>query len=162
MLEIGSYAGDSAQIFWMFFGDVTCIDPHNWFMAPHTSLGEVEEQFAANTQWRGIKHIKKFSHEVFARDDLMSLLPPWVSCVYIDADHSYAATKRDIINSWSLIRENGFICGHDYGVVTPEAILSKQDGVKQAVDELFGEPDKYYIDTSWVVQKTKDRKLNLI
>lgn len=158
MIEIGSYAGDSTQLFWMYFSPVIAIDPHNWFMEPHKSTEEVAAIFKANTEWRDIQHIKMFSDDAFKWQN-QSLLPHWVSCVYIDGDHSYGACKQDILNSWPFICDDGFICGHDYGLNTSGAIASKQDGVKQAVDEMFGQPDRLYEDTSWVVQKKNGRMI---
>jgi len=34
--------------------------------------------------------------------------------VYIDANHTYDAIFNDINNWWPLIKNNGYICGHDY------------------------------------------------
>lgn len=34
--------------------------------------------------------------------------------IYIDADHSYSAVKRDLCLSLSKIKKGGLICGHDY------------------------------------------------
>ena len=158
MIEIGSYTGDSTQIFWMYFDPVIAIDPHTWHMAPMNSDEEVGELFKINTAWRDIQHLKITSAEAFENPIHRIRLPPWVSCVYIDADHSYEACKRDILNAWPLICDGGYICGHDYGLNDATAILSKQDGVKQAVDEIFGEPDRLYEDSSWCVQKKEGRK----
>jgi len=48
--------------------------------------------------------------------------------VFIDADHSYPAVKRDF-NNWStLIKSNGLIAFHDSDV----------EGVKQVLDEIVG------------------------
>ena len=74
--------------------------------------------------------------------------------VYIDGNYAYDFVKRDIQLYWPLIEEGGFLCGHDYGLTIPQ-----QDGVKPAVAECFGEPDKIYIDTSWVIKKTAERKI---
>ena len=157
MIELGSYAGDSTQLFYLFFSPVISIDPHSWFMPPHKSVDEVKEQFNNNTVWRGIQYLNHTSHDVFEKPELEKLLPRRVCCVYIDADHCYGSVKRDILNSYPYICDDGFICGHDYGLTCPEAVAAKQDGVKQAVDEIFGEPDKLYRDTSWVVQKKPGR-----
>lgn len=53
-----------------------------------------------------------------------------VDFVFIDADHSYEAVKKDIEAWLPKIRKNGIISGHDYGNGNPS-------GVKQAVDEKF-------------------------
>jgi hypothetical protein len=62
-----------------------------------------------------------------------------VDMVYIDAGHTYEEVKSDI-ETW-LPKCNKFIVGHDYQEDFP--------GVKQAVDEIFGEVNT--IDTIWWV-----------
>jgi hypothetical protein len=63
--------------------------------------------------------------------------------VYIDALHGYHVVKRDIALWKTKVRS--FICGHDY--------FDKFKGVIQAVNEAFGQPDRVYKDTSWVVYR---------
>jgi hypothetical protein len=50
--------------------------------------------------------------------------------VYIDAEHSYEAVKKDIKLWLPHVKPGGFISGHDYG-------HKRFPGVKQAVDEAF-------------------------
>ena len=159
MIELGSYSGDSTQIFWLFFDPVIAVDPHEWFVAPLHNKEEVSELFKNNTEWRGIQYLKCRSDNAFNDPFYRIRLPSWVSCVYIDASHDYDSVVKDIHNAWPLICEGGVICGHDYGITNIEAVEAKQDGVKQAVDEIFGEPDRLYEDTSWVVQKKEGRKI---
>lgn len=68
--------------------------------------------------------------------------PASVDFVFIDADHSYAAVKRDIDVWLPKVKPGGMIAGHDYG---------EPCGVKQAVDERFGSRVKT-IGTVWFVQ----------
>ena len=143
----------------MRFNNYSDNDPHTWFMAPMKSNEEVAEQFRNNTEWRGVQYLKMTSNEAFENPINRIRIPERVSCVYIDADHSYPACHRDILNAWDCLYDGGMICGHDYGLNTPGAVASKQDGVKQSVDEIFGEPDRLYEDTSWVVQKKEGRKI---
>jgi hypothetical protein len=37
-----------------------------------------------------------------------------IDAVYIDADHSYEAVKSDLYLSYEVVKNGGFICGHDY------------------------------------------------
>lgn len=51
--------------------------------------------------------------------------------VFIDADHSYAGCKHDIVAWLPKVKKGGWISGHDYN--HPD-----QGEVKKAVDEMFG------------------------
>lgn len=52
--------------------------------------------------------------------------------VYIDADHRFEEVLKDITAWRPLVKEGGFIAGHDYG-------SARHTGVKQAVDSIFSE-----------------------
>ncbi len=54
--------------------------------------------------------------------------------IYIDADHTYDAVKRDLENFRALIRPGGILAGDDYGVRG-----WWEDGVKRAVDDFARE-----------------------
>jgi hypothetical protein len=57
--------------------------------------------------------------------------PGQLDFVFIDANHRYDEVRQDI-DEWLLkIKPGGLLCGHDYG--------GRQQGVKQAVDEAFGD-----------------------
>jgi len=51
--------------------------------------------------------------------------------IYIDADHSYDAVKKDLHNWYSKLKPGGLFSGHDY-------VNNDNCGVKQAVDEFAG------------------------
>ena len=63
--------------------------------------------------------------------------------VFIDASHDYQSVKDDIEAWMPKVKEGGVLSGHDY----PD-----WDGVKKAVDEVFGK-DKIARYGSWVHQK---------
>ena len=149
MLEVGSYAGESADIF-AASGKVKtlwCIDP--WLpgydendKASSTDFVEVEAAFDKIVE----KHptvIHKFKGvlEGFIKEH------PEVhpNLVYIDACHTYEGCKNDIINALKLNPK--IISGHDYAHWCP--------GVIQAVDEVLGKPHKTFCDGSWIVRLSK-------
>jgi hypothetical protein len=87
---------------------------------------------------------------VYIRSDIPGV---WtiVECdaVYIDGLHTYEGVKNDIIH-W-LPQTKKVICGHDY--YEDEEFLKIHPhvaGVKVAVDEMLGKPDKIYSDGSWL------------
>lgn len=60
--------------------------------------------------------------------------------IFLDADHSYEGTKRDIELALEHIKPGGIIAGHDYRKCWP--------GVMRAVDELLGSTT--LVDTIWI------------
>ena len=67
---------------------------------------------------------------------------------YIDSSHHYQETY-DEIKAWlPLVHEGGLIGGHDYAATRPE-----HQGVRQAVDEVFGKENvKEGDDMVWYVE----------
>lgn len=70
--------------------------------------------------------------------------PKSLSGVFLDADHSYEAVKADIEAWLPLIKNGGWIAGHDY--------CFGWRGVKKAVKECFGRDYKRLKDTIWYHQ----------
>jgi len=56
---------------------------------------------------------------------LMEVVGPEFDLIFIDADHSYKAVKRDVIHWRKLVKHGGILCGHDIG----------WPGVRKAVDQ---------------------------
>ena len=153
MIEIGSNTGDSAQMFSLFFRQVYCIDAfiEDYYM--NVSGEEVYKRFISKTADRNIELVRCLSGQAFDKP-YREQLPEKAGLIYIDCDHSYPSVKRDIFNSWPVLIDGGILCGHDYGLISPG-----QDGVKTAVDEIFGRPDRVYIDTSWKIRKIDGRMI---
>lgn len=67
--------------------------------------------------------------------------------VFIDAGHDYESAMADIVVWWPLVREGGFLCGHDF--------QQKFPGVMKAVAENFPLMRVGICpDSMWVVQKS--------
>jgi hypothetical protein len=148
MVEIGSYAGESTEIFAKHFKEVIAIDPFSYIEddlnAPFYNQTNIEwssvyEKFLSNTEnYKNINHIKKTS------DDSISEIPnDYVDFVYIDGLHTYEQVKTDIKNYLPKIKKGGFIGGHDYH--------PNWQGVVDAVNEHF-KIDKTFSDTSWIIK----------
>jgi hypothetical protein len=65
--------------------------------------------------------------------------------IYIDGLHTYEGVKNDIKNFLPLVKKGGVIGGHDYTNQIPHLV-----GVYEAVNEMFGQPDKVFGDNSWI------------
>ena len=153
MWELGSFAGESAEVFAGYFRTVHCVDP--WQDAcGATSAAEVEGSFDERAAICG--NLKKYKADSLA---VLSMVPDGsVDFVYVDAGaHSYQENMRDITAWWPKVRKGGFLGGHDFTV--PE--LHAADvfpGVEASVRDFFGgHPEGYglrvFPDTSWVVRK---------
>jgi hypothetical protein len=154
ILEIGSFAGQSADIFSDYFGKVVAIDVWQSGYDPtgvdkasdpkFYNMKKVEAQFdALCLKKRNIKKQKSSSEEAVKCFEDLSL-----DTVYIDGNHNYKPVREDILRWLPKVKLGGFICGHDYN--------SKHfPGVRKAVNETLGEPVATFRDSSWVVRKNE-------
>ena len=93
--------------------------------------------FDKNTANKNIVKLKMTMEEAF------NFLPE-LDVIYIDGDHRYDFVLKDIELSLRKIKKNGIISGHDYN--------NNDIGVINAVNKIFGKPDKVFSDTSWFVK----------
>ena len=83
-----------------------------------------------------------------------------VDAIYIDADHEYNSVKIDLELSYKVIKNGGYICGHDYH-------KDKFPGVWQAVNEFCSNNNlkiKLLSDDllpSYVIQVEKTEKISI-
>jgi predicted O-methyltransferase YrrM len=144
MVEIGSYVGDSSEIFAQYFKFIYCVDPwengydSNDAASYQYPMNIIESQFDELCgRYDNIKKIKKKSIDVVDEFKNKSL-----DMVYIDGKHTYEAVKEDIKLWLPKIKDNGYIAGHDY--------QSKFQGTIDAVKEVLGYPNLIFPDTSWI------------
>ena len=145
MIEIGSYAGESTEIFAKHFKKVISIDPfcNNYDDNDVTStnfmeLTDVYKVFCERiSKYNNIVHIRKTSDD--AIEELSNIK---IALVYIDGLHTYNQVIKDIKNYKPLLDKNGFMAGHDY---TPH-----WQGVLQGINETLGLPDQTFRDGSWI------------
>ena len=132
MLEVGSFAGESALMFYDSgkFKSITCVDV---WQDKHAAerMAYAEKSFNERVGDKVIKIKSAFTE---------SINLPKFDFIYIDADHNYESVKQDIILAKKLIKPNGIIAGHDY--------RETYQGVIKAVKEEFSEV-KIYRDSSW-------------
>jgi hypothetical protein len=148
LVEIGSYMGESAEIFAQILPNskIICIDP---FLSGYDELDcassadftDVEQQFDLRTaNYSNIVKTKGFSTDFKIKCD----------AIYIDGRHSYEGVKEDILHWKPYVKS--IISGHDYYLEHTETYRNNPhiQGVIKAVREVLGEPDKTYVDCSWI------------
>jgi hypothetical protein len=73
-------------------------------------------------------------HRGFTSSILSSFPDNYFDFVYIDADHSYAGFKQDLIISYEKVKIGGQVCGHDYN-------HEQYPGIVLALEEFCTEKD---------------------
>jgi hypothetical protein len=146
-IEIGSFIGESANLLSLFFKELICIDPQGDDVFSGYKSDDIKEKFRLNTEGRNITLIPGKAEDVFAQfpDNNFGF-------IYIDGGHVYGCVSQDIKNYYGKIIDGGYIGGHDY-----DNGIELCAGVKQAVDEAFGQPDYCFEDFSWLVKKGPER-----
>lgn len=143
MVEVGSYAGESADTFASMpqVQEIWCVDP--WSPgyddvgdpASKSDFSEVEAAFDKVMEMHKDK-IRKFKGTF--REFAKSRPGVRPDLVYIDGCHQYDSVKDDI--AAAIASGATFICGHDHN----------WPGVGRAVAEAFGRPLRVLSDTSWI------------
>jgi hypothetical protein len=160
IVELGSYRGESTEVWAKHYQDVTAIDPWSFIVTPSTMLDFMNniQQHKEDIDWENLSTIftdveKSFDERMepysvtklkMNSEDAVHIFDDGtIDLIYIDAMHDYPTVNRDI-DSWKdKVKPGGFISGHDYADRWP--------GVIHAVEEHFGKPDAVFSDTSWVV-----------
>ena len=115
ILEIGSYEGRSAIFFLKNFSDsnITCVD--TWAGSDELSIANfelIEKNFDLNTSFYQSNNILmkyKMTSNKFFRENYK-----YFDLIYVDGDHSSDQVKIDLINSWNVLKNGGFLVLDDY------------------------------------------------
>jgi predicted O-methyltransferase YrrM len=145
MVEVGSAAGISTEIFAAHFDEVISIDPYlAGYDDSDTHSAPAHIQAASdlwNERMRSLPHVKQIREK--SPDAARHFADESLDFVYIDACHLYAAVQADIDAWLPKIKPGGAIGGHDFS--------PKYPGVQRAVWETFKEP-RTFSGTHWIVR----------
>jgi predicted O-methyltransferase YrrM len=151
MIELGCYVGESTEIFASSgkFSSISAIDPwegnyDNKDFASRADMSEIEKAF--DERMKGFDNIKKV--KLKGNDAVDQFEDKSLDLVYIDACHTYKAVKNDIEKWLPKLKDSGFMAGHDI----------RMRGVRNAIHQTVGKPDKKFSDDSWVVSVKKVRE----
>lgn len=145
MVEIGSYQGESAQMFLDsgIVGRLYCVDP--WQMnfdkndvCAFTDMARIEREF--DRRVGGDARVVKVKGTVDTLVDRLAKEGTAVDVVYVDGCHTYEAVKYDLTRVLAHVRPR-VVCGHDFS--------ERWSGCRRAVLEVVGVPDVTFCDTSW-------------
>lgn len=76
---------------------------------------------------------KTFLKQTMSVEYLNSVRENTLDWVYIDTDHTYATTKSELESAAKAVKNDGYICGHDYTSISYSGL--KRYGVVEAVNE---------------------------
>jgi hypothetical protein len=117
------------------------------------ALDELYESFCESVKDRNVKVIRDYSFEAVKQFD-----DNYFDFVYIDGDHSYEGTKRDIIDWYPKVRKGGILSGHDFGNPGNKRM---KFGVTKAVKEFVNNrklSGKFFVgkeaNPSWFIVRT--------
>ena len=144
MVEVGSFAGVSSELFALHCKDIICVDEWNpyWEIQTPELIQSAEDQFdKLLLNYINITKYKSSSVEAATKFSDNSL-----DFVYIDAAHDYENVKKDITAWLPKVKIGGVIAGHDYH-------HNPYIQVYEVVNEFFANDYKIssYPDSSWAV-----------
>jgi hypothetical protein len=135
LIEIGSYMGESMEIFADsgLFSKIICIDPwtNGYDFEDLSSLDceDAELHFdERKSKYDFVEKIKNKNENVVSMFENES-----IDIIYIDGNHQPSEVKRDILNWLPKIKKDGIISGHDWFL---------EDGkIQKTIIETIGHPD---------------------
>ena len=160
MFEIGSYAGESMEVFARHFDAVFCVDTWNepYDSEDHNRYGWAAVEASFDERARNMLNVHKYKCDSLTVAH--NIGDHSLNFVYIDADHEYPAVLADLIAWYPKVKPGAFIGGHDFSYFHP--------GVPKAVIEFFpletstGKKGVFppraimlFPDSSWLVKKEK-------
>lgn len=115
-------------------------------------FAKIEREF-----WENVgEHLRRVvMHRAMSLDAVEHFTRNSLDIVFIDAAHDYDNCLRDIAAWWPLVRDGGYLCGHDY--------QHKFPGVMRAVAKAFPLLRVALCpDSVWVVQKDAEVRLRAV
>jgi len=145
ILEIGSYVGDSTEIFAKNYDKVIAVDPWVNGYDDRDAASYQHDMKTVESQFDDL--MKKYDNIVkhkMTSSEYRDICFHRFDMIYIDGLHTYKGVKSDFTLWHDMIKHTGgWICGHDYQDRFP--------GTIKAIDE-FRKPDKIFGDTSWCIK----------
>ncbi len=136
VVEVGSHIGESTVEFAKRCAYVISVDP---YLGPGRE--NAKKLFDQNTL--PFPHVSQ--HICTSAYALPNCVDNSIDCVYVDGRHDYESVKFDL-QWYDKVKPGGFFTGHDY-------VNNRWPGVRRAVDEKFGKPDKTFSDSSFLIRK---------
>ena len=142
IVELGSFAGISSELFALHCERLYCIDKWEpyWEITQQQYMSAAEQSFDSMT--------KIYNNVVKIKSDTIDAVNQFednsIDLIYIDSDHSSNRVKQEIDAWLPKIKDNGFVAGHDINMPTVFNVVTQY--FDPTMIELFN-------DTSWITRK---------
>ncbi len=144
MIEVGSFAGVSSEMFALHCKHIICVDEWNpyWEIQTPELIQGAEAQFDKLL----LKYLNITKHKSSSVEAATKFSDNSLDFVYIDAAHDYENVKKDITAWLPKVKIGGVIAGHDYH-------YDPNIQVYEVVNEFFASDYKIstYPDSSWAI-----------
>jgi predicted O-methyltransferase YrrM len=143
IVELGSFAGVSSELFALHCGKLYCVD--KW--EPYWEINQDEKMLTAEKKFDAM--ISNYNNIVKVKQDSIEAAKMFdddsIDLVYIDSDHSSERVKAEL-NTWlPKVKSTGYIAGHDINMPTVFNVIMRR------FDPTMVE---FFNDTSWIVKKS--------
>jgi predicted O-methyltransferase YrrM len=147
-LQVGAFTGDASK--WLLDNILTgkdCVltDVDTWEgsdeVAHHVmDFSDVEKTYDAKLS----VYDNVFKHKTTSDEYFTDNSNKLYDFVYVDADHTAAATYKDGVNGWRNLKPNGVLAFDDFtwGDGMPDQSLTPRPGIEKFLDEFNGQ---YYL-----------------
>lgn len=142
-IEIGVLYGQNLAYLLRENSNLTMVGIDSWIATEEYSDQEIMNEYKASAYLLRDLYVGRL-HLINASSRIAHTLIPdhYADFVFIDADHSYCAVKNDIKNYLPKVKENGWLCGHDYG----------RTSVRNALDKTLENVKYTGIDGVWYIE----------
>jgi predicted O-methyltransferase YrrM len=146
MLEVGSFAGVSSEMFALFCKQLVCVD--QWM--PYPEIAKPDLVFEAECRFDAMAfrnpNVIKFKMESGAAASMFA--DKTFDLIYIDAAHKFDAVDRDIKAWLPKLKPNGWLAGHDITITDVERAVYLN--LHKYNDK--GSNFHRFADTSWLIR----------
>ena len=142
VVELGSFAGVSSELFALHCDKLYCVDKWEpyWEISQQEYMNIAEQRFdSMANMYKNVVKVKSDSIDAVSQFEDES-----IDLIYIDSDHSSDRVKQEIDAWLPKIKSNGFIAGHDINMPTVYNVVTRY--FDPTMIELFN-------DTSWITRK---------
>lgn len=140
VLEVGAFMGLSAWGMAITAKSVVSLDT---FRANSAGQQQMDELTTLDDYSRAVSRFQNVRWHIGTSEQGAAYGLGDFDMIFLDAMHTYEDVKADIERWWPRVKSGGLMAFHDYG-------HDHFPGVKQAVDERFGELPNREITLGWI------------